>query len=233
MLLRLDESNSNAIISAVKCICTFGVPNFLRKRNKCFFVTFKFIVLAPNMSFRNSFTPKFVSSHRMAAEFSHNNQKNFNRIFSEQHLMALSEHLNIESFQSSSSSFHFMEFDYEKIQKCLLFPNFIGNFSNFVKNLALDSNVPLNRKLKFLAYLTCVKVFVSENEQILEEELKCIFDLLLYIRTREFYNNNHNHINNNVSLQESDDTSTQIAALLQSKEFHNPLIKSIALLLTI
>ena len=165
----------------------------------------------------------------MAAEFSHNNRKNFNRIFSEQHLTALSEHFNIET---SSASLNFMEFDYEKVQKCLLFPNFVENFSNFVNNLALNSNVPLNRKLKFLAYLTCVKVFVSKNDQILEEELKCIFDVLLYIRTGALCNKNHH--NNNGSLQESDETSTCIAALLlQSKEFQNPLIKSIALLLTI
>lgn len=164
----------------------------------------------------------------MAAEFSHNNQKNFNRIFSEQHLTALADHLNIESCQYSSS--FFMEFDYEKLQKCLLFPNFIENFSNFVKNLALDSKVPLNRKLKFLAYLTCVKVFMSKNEQILEEELKCIFDLLLYIRTLSLNGNNNN--NNNQESHDTGFTDFKEITLFQSREYQNPLIKAILLLLT-
>lgn len=186
MLLRLEESNSDAFINLTRCLCAFGIPNFLSRKNcKTHIININFI-LAPITSYKIYYTPYFISNHRMIAHLAQLFEHISGNTMNEQLILALHSHRDINNVI-------IQDLDYDTLRHFVLFPNFALNYDEFIQKLVLERSVPLHLKLRYLAFLTSVKLFMAKDRNDINENLKYCFNLLLYVRSSTHENDQSEH----------------------------------------
>lgn len=109
----------------------------------------------------------------MIAQLAQNHQHNF---VNDQFVLALNSHRDINDVM-------IQDLDYQTLKDFVLFPNFIHNFDSFVHKLVLEHTVPMNVKLRYLAFLTSVKIFIAKDIKMANENLKYCFDLIIFVRS--------------------------------------------------
>ena len=188
MLLRLEESNYVSLINLTRCICAFGIPPFFSKEFMLNVIALIFLCyLAPIASYKTYFTPQFISNHRMIAHLAQFNEHNFGNLMNDQLVLALHSHRDINNVT-------IQDLDYKTLKDFVLFPNFTLNFDSFVHKLVLEHEVAFNVKLRYLAFLTSTKIFTARDNEVINENLKYCFNLLLFVRA----STSHEHLESKI-----------------------------------